>query len=362
MTDLEQTNSDLLGELTGRQSTDEPEVPTQETTHDDQNIRQVIRFAALSDGPARSYYLDTHPLNQRPVQVLTNSIKESFLLVSDVIKFKRPGCALSAKFRSGKSTALLMIKRELPDVMPQVAIGLISAKDHDTVTERVYWGDHLIALGLVTDGTAQDRQNRLRAAIIAACIQAGGRHFCLLIDEGQNWNAREYTFLRDLANQLREQDGYVLTTVIVGDPRLNDLSSLFRDKRKDLWARFLMKPQPFFGIRNIEDLRFFLAEHDSTKRCEYPAGSGVSYTEFFLPAAYESGWRLGAQSQCVWDAFVRAAAKVNREVSEIGMQWIGETVIHFFTTQIANDMTGFEGSPENWDDAISKAQFIDSLI
>lgn len=67
-----------------------------------------------------------------------------------------------------------MIKESLPTVMPQVAYGLISAKDHDTVTERVYWGDHLIALELVTDGTAQERQNRLRAAIISARIQAGG--------------------------------------------------------------------------------------------------------------------------------------------------------------------------------------------
>lgn len=255
-----------------------------------------------------------------------------------------------------------MIKESLPTVMPQVAYGLISAKDHDTVTERVYWGDHLIALGLVTDGTAQERQNRLRGAIISACIQAGGKHFCLLIDEGQNWGPREYTFLRDLANQLREQDGYILTTIMFGDPRLDELSSSLREKRKDLWARFVMKPLPFYGIRSIGDLEHFLSEHDSAKRCEYPAGSGISYTEFFLPSAYEGGWRLMNQAQSVWDAFVRAAAKVNREVNDIGMQWIGETVIHFLTTQMANDVPGFVTSAKNWDDAVLEAQFIDSLI
>jgi hypothetical protein len=360
--DLEQGNPGPLPERNECQSANEPEDLTQIAIPEYQTNHQALRYAALSDGPDRAYYLANHPLNQRPVQVLTNSIKESFLVVSDAITFKRPGCGLSAKFRSGKSTALLMIKRELPTVMPQVAFGLVSAKDHDTVTERVFWGDLLIALGLVTDGTAQERQNRLRAAIIAACIQAGGKHFCLLIDEGQNWSSREYTFLRDLGNQLREQDGYVLTTIIFGDPRLDELSSTFREKRKDLWARFLMKPQPFYGIRDVADLRFFLEEHDSAKRCEYPAGSGVSYTEFFLPSAYDSGWRLGKQAQCVWDAFVRAASNVNREIADIGMQWIGETVIHFLTAQMANDVSGFVGTAENWDEAILKAQFIDSLI
>lgn len=361
MADPTKTENPLNGP-NEQQTAEDPTVSIQNTIQEAQIVRQALRMAAINDGPDRDNYLENHPLNQRPVQVLTNTIKESFLFVSDAIKFKRPGCAFSAIFRSGKSTALLMFKRELPTVMPLVAYGLVSAKDHDTVTERVYWGDLLIALGLVTEGTAQERQNRLRSAIIAACIQAGGRHFCWLIDEGQNWGPREYTFLRDLANQLREQDGYVLTTVIFGDPRLNDLCSLFREKRKDLWARFLMKPQPFFGIRNVKDLKFFLEELDNAKRCEYPAGSGVSYTEFFLPSAYEFGWRLKDQDQQIWNAFSRAAATVNRELGDIGMQWIGETVIHFLTDKMANDVAGFVGLPEDWDDAILQAQFVDSLI
>lgn len=212
MANFMQPNPDPCWERSDR-ATDQTEHHTEDATQEDPTNLSSLRFAALGDGPDRSRYLENHPLNQRPVKVLTESIKESFLVISAAIKFKRPGCAFSAKFRSGKSTALLMIKEQLPTVMPQVAYGLISAKDHDTVTERVYWGDHLIALGLVTDGTAQERQNRLRGAIISACIQAGGKHFCLLIDEGQNWGFREYTFLRDLTNQLREQDGYTVTTI-----------------------------------------------------------------------------------------------------------------------------------------------------
>jgi len=123
-----------------------------------------------------------------------------------------------------------------------------------------------------------------------------------------------------------------------------------------------MKPKPFYGIRNIYDMEFFLAEHDSTKRCEYPAGSGICYTEFFLPSAYESGWRLAKQAQCAWDAFARAASTVGREATDIGMQWIGEAVVHFLTTQMANDIPGYIPSSDDWDGSVLNARYIDSLV
>ncbi len=320
------------------------------------------RPTVLSAGPDREYHLANHPLYQRPVQILTNAIKEAFLIASDAVRFKRLGCSFLADFRAGKSTALEMIARDLADVLPDVACQLVSAITHDAVTERTFYGDLLIAFGLPIDGSAQDRSSRLRGAIITACINAGGRHFCLFIDEGQNWGIREYTFLRDFSNQLRQDDRYVLSTVIFGDLRLEEIASSFRSRRKDLWARFLMKPEAFAGIRSIEDLKFFLSEYDNIKRCEYPAGSKLSYSEFFLPRAYASGWRLANEAPNAWDAFVRSAANVNRKLGDIGMQWVGDTVTQFLTAQMASDVAEFKSSSDDWDAAVLHSKFIDSLI
>lgn len=322
---------------------------------------RTLRSAALSVGPDRENHLANHPLNQRPVSILTNAIKEAFLIVSDVVRFKRLGCAFLADFRSGKSTALEMIAKELTNVFPGVACELVSAIGHDAVTERVFFGDLLVALGLPFNGTAQERYQRLRAAFITACSEAGGRHFTLLIDEGQNWGEREFTFLRDFSNQLRK-DRYVLTTVIFGDLRLNELAASFRTARKDLWARFLMKPELFACMRSVEDLKFFMSEHDNVRRSEYPSGSKVCYSEFFLPRAYANGWRLGNEAQNAWEAFERAAAKVNRKLRDIGMQWVGDAVTHFLTAQMSEDVEGFTSVPENWDEAVNQSKFTDSQI
>lgn len=324
--------------------------------------RSALRTAALNVGAEREYHLANHPLNQRPVSILTIAIKEAFIITSDAVRFKRLGCSFLADFRAGKSTALEMIARELAGVLPEVACELVSAIDHDAVTERVFWGDLLVAFGLPIHGTAQDRQQRLRAAIIAACAEAGGRHFCLLIDEGQNWGTREFTYLRDFSNQLRQKDRYVLTTVIFGDLRLKELASKFRSERKDLWARYLMKPEPFAAMGSVEDLQFFLSEYDSFRRCEYPVGSKLSYSEFFLPLAYASGWRLRNEAQNAWDAFGRSAASVSRRLGEIGMQWVGDAVTHFLTVKMSDDVAGFNSLPDDWDEAILQSKFIDSLI
>jgi len=324
--------------------------------------REELRALALSDGPEREMLLANHPLNQRPVKVLTRSIRETFLATCEAIKFKRPGCAFMADCRVGKSTAAVMIKDKLPESIPNVAYAIVSAKAHELVTERVFWGDILIALGLPIHGTAQERQERVRGAVITSCIEADGTQFCLFIDEGQNWKQKEFTLIRDLSNQLTEPDRYTFTTVTWGDLKLDELSAEFRVKRKDLWGRFLMKPAKFLGIRDLPDLQFFLKEHDNLARCEYPAGSGVSYTEFFMPKAYGTGWRLEHEATALWNALVRAAAKVNREVADVGMQWVGESVIHFLEAGMSADTVGFKSASTNWDEAVALSRFLDSLI
>jgi len=322
-------------------------------------IREALRSECLY-GQERAAYLANHPLNQRPVRILTNSIKIAYLCILEDIKFKRPGSAFAADFRIGKSTALLMIKQKLIDQMPEVGFGLISAKE--AITARVFWGDVLIAFGLDISGTGQDRQNRVRNAIITACIEAGGKHFCLLIDEAQNWSETEYTLLRDLTNQLREQDGYSVTTVAWGDMRLEEISAKFRGTRKDLWARFLMSLKKFYGIRDLADLRFFLAEYDNPRRCEYPSGSGLTYSEFFLPMAFSKGWRLEREAAHLWDALDRAATKVNRKIGETGMQWVGEAVTRFLTLKMTDDSSVLSSVPKDWDVAVEHSGYTSSLV
>lgn len=339
----------------------EPQTPA--LTAEEQTAQLVARAALLTDVTERIRRLPQHPLNRLPVKILTGSIKAAFLEICGAVAYKRPGIVFTADFRVGKSTAVTMIREKLRVSLPHVAVSSVCAQAHkENATERLYWGDLLEALGLDDSGTAQDRKKRFVSAILAACREAGGTDFALLIDEGQNWGMKEYTYLRDVTNLLIDLHGISVTTVIFGDLGLKDLCSTTRLKRKDLWARFMMQPRTFHGIKDKEDLQFFLAEYDSTKRCEYPAGSGISYTEYFLPLAYANGWRLAKETDPVWDALARAAQSVGHEVSDVGMQWVGSAVTRFLTANLKTDVTQFRTCPDDWDQAVALSGYVQSLI
>lgn len=332
---------------------------------DEHAAQLAARAALLADLDERIRLLPKHPLNKRPVKILTRSIQTAFLEICGAAAYKRPGYVFGADFRVGKSTAVSMIKEKLRESLPHVAVGMIVAQDYKknrTASPRMFWGDVLFAFGLTDSGNSQDRKFRVHSAIIAACREADGTDFVLLIDEGQNWGEDEYTHLRDLANLLLDPHGISVTTVVFGDPRVEALGSVSRLRRKDLWARFMMQPRQFHGIRDKDDLRFFLNEHDSTKRCEYPAGSGISYTEYFLPRAYANGWRLSGQTDQLWDALVRAAQTVSQQVTDVGMQWVGDAVIRFLTLHLQKDVPEFMPEPGDWDAAVALSGFVESLV
>lgn len=117
---------------------------------------------------------------------------------------------------------------------------------------------------------------------------------------------------------------FTLSTVTFGDMQLGAIRGKFQRTRQDLWARFMMKSTVFSGIRGREDLAYFLSQLDDAEKYEYPSGSNISYSEFFFPLAYNTGWRLESQTDAIWQAFERAASTVNRKVEELGMQWVSD--------------------------------------
>jgi len=323
--------------------------------------RDQLRASVLEDGDERDHHLVKHPLNRRPIDIPTKAIEDALLRVCEAVAYRHLGLCFIAKYRQGKTTASSMIAGNIGQVAPNLAVHNIVARSHDAVKERVFYGDLCESLGLSKIGTAEERADRVQKGIQSACIKADSDQFLLIIDEGQGWGVKEYEWLRDTSNVLN-QKRYTLTTVIFGDPRLMELSSQFRQSRQDLWARFLMKPTRFCGVQSQDELQFFLSQLDNVTQCEYPVGSGVSYSEFFLPKAYAAGWRLEMEATSLWDAFVRGATSVNRKVDEVGMQWVSDAMIDFLKRSMETDSASFVSSPDEWDMSVAAARFVDALV
>jgi hypothetical protein len=190
----------------------------------------------------------------------------------------------------------------------------------------------------------------------------GGDRFVIFVDEGQNWSELELTWLRDVTNQLDKESINVLV-VMFGDQSLQRLrNELVAKGRHDLLGRFFLRLVEFPGLRGVDELRMVLAIYDSADKYEYPLGSGISYSRFFLPRAFENGWRLASEAESMWAEFVSAGGRNNFEVKEVGMHWVGLSVRQILFSLHAEDRPGFVATSRQWAAAVRSSGFEQSFM
>lgn len=330
-------------------------------THD---ATESMREAALTPGPSRDLLYEEHPVVRNAAAIATLPLKEAYDLVAQVVVHRDPGTCLIAEFRMGKTTAQARIAEALADTFPQLPVGRLIAKNHDVSTEKGFYTDVLVDFkhGGARIGTAGERRSRVLNTVLAQAHQRRSNRYLLLVDEGQNWGESEFTFLRDLTNDW-QAEGVTVITIIFAHPALEALRQRLLNKRRtDLVGRFLLSPFEFRGIRDLHELRDTLQAHDDPGRHQYPAGSGICYSEFFMPHAWSSGWRLEAETVAFWDALSRVASRSGRTAGNIGMNWIAGAIRNFFFHQASLDTLAFVSAPHSWSDAVEASGYEWSLV
>jgi hypothetical protein len=140
-----------------------------------------------------------------------------------------------------------------------------------------------------------DRKKRakLNDKIVELVERSGYNWFVMFADEAQRLDVIEYEWLRDVHDEL-ERRGVRMTTLLVGQPDLLNQKSAFRLSRQThIVSRFMIDELQFHGLVTADDAATCLAGYDQTY---YPERSDWSYTRYFLPAAYSTGFRLVNQA------------------------------------------------------------------
>jgi len=111
----------------------------------------------------------------------------------------------------------------------------------------------------------------------------------------------------------------------------------------------LSEPIPFSGCTTIKDLREILDAYDLTLR--YPEDCDYTYTRFFLPLAFDSGFRLSSNDDAIWKN-LKAAAKGLPDDS-IPMEHLSRTVESLLVFGAKSDNRNFTLTPKAIDDAVA---------
>jgi hypothetical protein len=307
----------------------------------------------LVAGEARDAALAEHPLTLDRQLLQTPGIHMALKHLRKAIKFRRYGLAFWCVPRGGKTWAIDALLEILSREFPAIPVFCTEALQHDDPTEKATWKDMLDSIGHIGGKTAQEMRTALVNCVVTSAQLKSNSFVILFVDEAQNWSARQWRFIKGLVNTLRNRPYRIRMLVVsFGQSDLikvrEDMMAL-PDKGKDLIARFLANVHPFPGsIASSLEIGKILAQLDDPRFAEYPKGSGLCYTQFFLPLAYAAGWRLVNEAQDVWRAFAGPRRKKNDRVSMLHLM---NLLREFFL--LVEDAAEFKSTPQIWKSALT---------
>jgi hypothetical protein len=185
-------------------------------------------------------------------------------------------------------------------------------------------------------------------------------------DEMQCVSPDAYSYLIDVTNDLNEM-GLRTITLSFGQPELNALRSVLKEThRGDILGRFLSRVFAFEGIGSEAELREVMLFYDDPAEFEYPQASGICFSEFFLPKAYASGWRLASCAASCWEGFrqhavTRLSSPATVQKLSVGMQWITGALQFSLVNCTDLDAPDLKITSEDWDLAVQSSGFAESL-
>lgn len=326
---------------------------------------RLIRQSALEHGEKRDKLYEDHPVTKNEVAVATPPLKQAYDTIQDVVVHRDPGTCLLGDFRAGKTTTIHRTVRQLNQTFPKLPVGIAMAKGHDAFTQGTFFSDllqdfnHAGALR----GTTQEKRARFLNMMIGQARQLSSDRYLLVVDEGQNWGEAQWTWLRDLANDLANKQIRLITVTFGQTADLKKLRVLLISRsRTDLVGRFLLKPLVFSGLNDVHELRETLQAYDDPGQSAYPIGTDISYTEFFMPQAFKGGWRLSDEAERIWDEFCKVAQRGGKVAGNIGMNWIGGALRNFLFAESLKDGPGYAGTPDIWAVAVQASGYEATLF
>lgn len=266
--------------------------------------------------------ISEHPVVTKDYLIITPVITDVYSLIRERVLMRTTGTFMYASPRMGKSTCARAVRSLLQAEFPKIFIMSFVAEKRRTQESALFIDIlHADGLNVARSERYSDIQRKLITHIQSRLAMLGGNQFVLMVDEMQNLGDEELEKLATIHNRL-EEIGKRMTTIGYGQPEILDIRSALSLLNKTyLISRFLCEPIPFHGCATIDDLEKILEDYDHTKF--YPVDSDLSFTRFFLIAAYDNGFRLRQYSSVIWKELKKA---VGVGAESIPMEHLSRTV------------------------------------
>lgn len=307
-----------------------------------------------------------HCIFTRQYAIYTPPIHEMIGQIGDWLDQQQPGGFIYGASRLGKSRA---IRWYLADVLAErfnavIPLVIWNRRTDQQATESAFWHQLLLASNFQFANPIKAPKKTEGAYLcvqrfIAIAKSAGRNYVLLLIDEAQEITLREWKWLVGLQNQL-DYEGFLLSVFSVGTHQLGYRHEyLASTGNAHVAARFMAAHARFHGIRTVEEATYVLNGYDVDS--EWPAGSGISFLQYFAPTYHARGRRLADCAELLWRALTELRPATARNFTEFPMQHIAMTVEDMLKQLSQGEdwetVTGYKG----WLNGLARSNYSDHM-
>ncbi len=306
-----------------------------------------------------------HPVEQGLYILATKEIQRLLEAVCQNIKNHAPGMIVYGRPRIGKSKAIEFIKDLISGEVGQpIPVYSTFCRNYMRPSDTKFYADmlHDFNFALPSKKSPDDLRNQIVNFFKLHAEKSTLRRVVLFMDEAQRLTEWHYGWLMDIYNDL-DKDKISLTVISVGQSELLGRRDYFlKNKKAQIIGRFMVHEHAYYGIRDVNDMKYFLACYDEDT--EFPEESQWSFTRYFFPESFQQGERLKKCAKTLFNLFVELRREHGLAASqiEIPMEYLSITVDNALKIYGANGKGHDWPSDNDWRDAIKKSGYIESEI
>ncbi|RKT10668.1 AAA domain-containing protein [Paraburkholderia sp. RAU2J] len=301
-----------------------------------------------------------HPLVNGNYRLATPAIEAFYELVTRCLRYRIMGALIYGPSRIGKTRAIEYVRLLLARQYPKITTYHAQCEHKPRHAEGPFFANLLEAVGdhAPNAGTSSAKRSRLSLRIREAAARSGSSAVLLFCDEAQRYNENEYEWLRDVHDVLDRQQIKLFTFLVGQEELLAQKTALQVAGKTQIVARLMVDELAFYGIRNAHDIATCLNGYDQTA---YPEGTPWSFTRFYVPEAFDAGYRLVSDAALLWQTFEAAHHKASLPGSlEIPMESFARAVEIVLKESEIKDAPGYCPEAVLWTHAVHHCDYIQS--
>lgn len=302
----------------------------------------------------------SHPIETGRYIISTRAITLFFDTLREWIENHAPGGCVDSPPRHGKTWAIRFVSSLLKDHFGSIPIVTTLVRELHHPSDQNFLGQLLESVkhNLWNSGNANAKMHRLIEYLVAQVEESGQHRLIWFLDEAQFLHEPEYNTLINIHNEL-DARGITPIFILVGQPDLLGQIETFKTTGKSqILGRFMVQQFHFHGLTSSDDVALALTAYDEI---EFPEGSGVSFTSYFFPDAYQlTDFRLKTYARDLWQAFQQIREESGIAVrQELPMQYFCLTVNHVLKTRQTSKLSPTI-SAVMWKEAIRASGYINA--